>query len=124
MLFRSLIALTIFMILSPGCIEKKRISGDEFVERDVLVDMLVDLHLADGVTNDRKFSHQFEADSIDLLSPILEKYHVTHEMFDTTMALYSRYPSLLDEVYNEVLIKLNVLLDETDKMESVNTPAK
>ena len=49
-----------------------------------------------------------------MLSPIFEKHHITKEMFDTTIRVYSQYPELFDEVYNEVLIKLNVMLDEND----------
>jgi hypothetical protein len=33
------------------------------------------------------------------------------------MFVYTRNPKLLDEVYNEVLVKLNVMLDENSKEE-------
>lgn len=103
--------------MATGCARKKKISGSEFIDQEVLVDVLVDIHLIDGVTNDRRFHRRYEADSIDMLSPILEKHGVTHEMFDTTMAEYSRYPELLDEVYSEVLIRLNIMLDENENTE-------
>lgn len=109
------LCLSLMVIASSGCLQKKKISGDRYVERDVLVDLLVDIHLMDGVTNDRKFYRRFQdADSMDLLTPILEKYEVTLEMFDTTMYEYTRYPELFDQVYNDVLMKLNVMLDEND----------
>jgi len=104
----------ILVMLTPACEKKKSITGKAFLEREVLVDVLVDIHLADGVTNDRKFNRKYDADSIDILSPILEKHLVTREMFDTTLIVYSQYPELFDQVYNEVLIKLNVMLDESD----------
>ena len=104
-------------LLLTGCNNNEQISGKAFIERDVLVDVLVDIHLIDGVTNDRKFHRRYDADSIDLLTPILEKYHVSHAMFDTTMATYSRHPNLFDQVYADVLIKLNVMLDKNDKEE-------
>ncbi|MCK5066833.1 MAG: DUF4296 domain-containing protein [Bacteroidales bacterium] len=107
--------LLILMMISPSCQKKKSITGKAFIKREVLVDVLVDLHLVDGVTNDRKFSRKYDADSIDILSPILEKYQVTREMFDTTITTYSQHPELFDQVYNDVLIKLNVMLDENDK---------
>lgn len=107
--------LIILVMLAPACQKKTSITGKAFLEREVLVDVLVDIHLADGVTNDRKFNRKYDADSIDLLSPILEKHHVTREMLDTTLAIYSQYPVLFDQVYNDVLIKLNVMLDENDK---------
>jgi hypothetical protein len=114
----------IFLLLVfvfTSCHHEKSITGDEFIEREVLVNMLVDIHLADGVTNDQKFNRKFEADSIDILSPILEKYSVTLHMFDTTMYVYTRNPDLLDLVYNDVLIKLNVMLDELNKDDPSST---
>jgi len=110
------------LLVFSGCVQKKSISGKEFVPHEVLVQVLVDLHLMDAITMDRKFYRRFDADSIDVLSPILEKYSVTREMFDTTMAEYSKYPDLLDQVYNEVLVRLNVMLDENDQTEKTSTP--
>ncbi|HER08413.1 MAG TPA: DUF4296 domain-containing protein [Bacteroides sp.] len=112
--------LLIFSLMgSSGCSKKKHIRGKAYVDREVFVDILVDIHLVDGITNDRKFYRRYtDTDSIDLLSPILEKYGVTHTQFDSTLAEYSRYPSLLDQVYNDVLMKLNVMLDENDREEA------
>jgi hypothetical protein len=119
----AVIITVLVMIALSGCLKKKTIRGHEFVEREVLVNVLVDIHLADGIINDRKFHRRYEADSIDLLTPILNKYGITREMFDTTMTTYSRYPDLMDEVYNDVLIKLNVMLDENDQEVEANRPA-
>ena len=110
------IFLLLLLILPFGaCHKEVGITGKEFIERDVLVDILVDIHLADGVTNDRIFHRKFEVDSIDVLSPILEKYEVSRQKFDTTIIVYTRNPELLDLVYNDVLIKLNVMLDKNNK---------
>ncbi len=120
MFSRSLNKLFIFtsiLIVFSACHKKQSISGDEFIEREVLVNVLADIHLADGLSNDRKFHRRYDVDSIDVLSPILEKYQVSREMFDTTMYVYTRHPDLLDQVYSEVLIKLNVMLDEINKQE-------
>ena len=112
--------LLILVMLTPACEKNKSITGKAFLEREVLVDVLVDIHLADAVTNDRKFNRKYDADSIDILSPILEKHQVTKEMFDTTLIVYSQYPELFDKVYNDVLIKLNVMLDENDKKDPID----
>lgn len=117
------------VFILAACHKKEDITGKEFIQRDVLVDVLVDIHLVDGITNDRKFYRRYDADSIDLLTPILEKYHISKAKFDTTMAIYSKHPDLFDQVYADVLIKLNVMLDQNDKEEEegekkVNTPAE
>ena len=102
-------------IILPGCSQKKQISGKAFIPREELVDILVEIHLMDGITNDRKFYRRYEGvDSIDLLGPILEKHGVTVQMLDTTIFEYTRYPVLLDQVYNDVIMKLNIMLDEND----------
>ena len=89
------------------------------------MDVLVDIHLVDGVTNDRKFFRRYEnVDSIDVLGPILDKYNISRQMFDTTIYEYSRYPLLFDQVYNEVLMKLNIMLDENDQSEDPNRLAE
>ena len=64
--------LIIFLLFLSGCAKKEEIKGREFIDRDVLIDMLVDIHLVDGITNDRKFHRQYEVDEIDLLTPILD----------------------------------------------------
>lgn len=118
----SFFLLIVLMILSPACRKKSGIHGKAFIERDVLVDVLVDIHLADGITNDRKFNRKFDADSIDLISPILDKHQVSREMLDTTLIVYSQHPELFDQVYNEVLIKLNVMLEENDMKDPPEDP--
>jgi hypothetical protein len=116
-IFILLLALTF-----TACKKQKTITGKEFMDRDALVGVLVDIHLMDGVTQDRKFSRKYDADSIDILTPILEKYQVSRQMFDTTMFVYSMNPVLLDEVYNDVLIQLNVMLDENNKQDKASAP--
>jgi hypothetical protein len=105
-----------------ACKKDPSIKGKEFVEREVLVDVLVDIHLMDGVTQDRRFGRKYDVDSIDILTPILDKHQVTRQMFDTTMYVYSLNPVLLDQVYNDVLIKLNVMLDENNKEVPASIP--
>lgn len=88
-----------------------------FIPEEVLVEVLVDIHLVDGISNDRKYYRMYEdVDSVDILGPILEKYNISRQEFDTTMYEYTRYPDLLDNVYDEVLLKLNLMLDETDEL--------
>jgi len=119
-LYNQVILLLILLMAFNACETKKSITGKEYIEREVLVNLLVDIHLADGVTNDRKFNRKYDVDSIDVLTPILEKYHVSREKFDTTMYVYTRNPELLDQVYNDVLIKLNVMLDQISQEEKAN----
>lgn len=110
-----LLLFSLALLTSIGCSKKTQITGKEFIPREELVDLLVDVHLVDGITNDRKFYRAYVGvDSIDVLGPVLEKYQVSRQMFDTTIYEYSRYPEIFDQVYNDVLMKLNIMLDEND----------
>ena len=82
--------------------------------------LLVMPYFAFALESDKDQPISIEADSVDMLGPILLKYGVTRQKFDTTMYTYSRYPELMDEVYNEVLIRLNVMLDENDQEGEAN----
>ncbi len=118
----SVLLILLLALSFTACNKDPSIKGKEFVEREVLVDVLVDIHLMDGVTQDRRFGRKYDVDSIDILTPILDKHQVTRQMFDTTMYVYSQNPILLDQVYNDVLIKLNVMLDENNKEVPASTP--
>ena len=115
--FRSLLLLLLIAIILPSsCSKKKRVSGSDYIPQEVLVDVLVDIHLIDGITNDRKYYRKYTFnDSIEIMEPIFEKYSVTRVQFDSTMMEYSRHPDLLDKVYDEVIMKLNLMLDELDE---------
>ena len=86
------------LLLPYSCSKKTEITGKEFIPREEFVNVLVDIHLVDGITNDRKFYRRYECDSVDMLSPILEKHQVSRQTFDTTMFEYSRHPRIFDEV--------------------------
>jgi hypothetical protein len=122
MMARIAVLFLLSLSILAGCTKKEKIKGKEIVPREVLVDVLVDIHLVDGITNDRKFYRRFEGvDSVDLLGPIFDKYGINREKFDRTMLEYTQNPILLDKVYNDVIMKLNVMLDQNDKEEKTET---
>jgi hypothetical protein len=100
---------------STACNREKQISGDEYIEREVLVQVIMDMHLMDGITNDMRYYRKFNPDdSIDIYGPIFKKYDIDREMYDRTISEYSKYPKLMDEVYDEVLMQLNLLQDRIE----------
>ncbi|MCF8346208.1 MAG: DUF4296 domain-containing protein [Bacteroidales bacterium] len=103
-----------------GCKREKEISGKEYIPRDVLVDVLLDMHLMDAITNDMLYYRKFNPeDSIDLYSAIYEKHGVDQAMYERTIEAYSKHPELLNTIYDEVLMKLQLQQDQVDK-ESAN----
>lgn len=118
-----LIALAAFLFFGTGCVKKKKIEGDGFIPRETLVDVITDIYLLDGITNDMSYYRKFNpADSVDLYTSIFEKYNVTSEMYELTLKEYSKYPQLLDGVYDEVLMHLTLLQDKVNEEEDTKTP--
>lgn len=101
-----------------GCKREKKITGKEYIPRDVLVNVITDIHLIDGITNDMQYYRKFNpGDSIDMYSSIFDKYNVDRTMYERTINEYSKYPQLLDQVYDEVLMELKLLQDKVEMEE-------
>lgn len=110
--------LLIVGISIAGCNREKKITGREFVSRDVLVNVITEIHLMDGITNDIKYYRKFNpGDSIDLYSSIFDKYGIDRKKYERTINEYSKSPQLLDKVYDEVLMKLKLLQDQVEMEE-------
>lgn len=101
-----------------GCNREKKISGKEYVSRDVLVNVIAEIHLMDGITNDIRYYRKFNpGDSIDLYSSVFNKYGIDRKKYERTINEYSKYPQLLNHVYDEVLMKLKLLQDQVEMEE-------
>jgi hypothetical protein len=106
-----------------GCKREKKITGKEYIPRDVLVNVITEIHLIDGITNDMRYYRKFNpGDSIDMYSSIFEKYDVNRRMYERTIDEYSKYPQLLDKVYDEVLMELKLLQDKVEMEEEEDKP--
>lgn len=113
-----LVFISASLLLCLSCGNKKKISGSEFIPRDVLVQVISEIHLMDGITNDMNYYRKYNpVDSIDLYSSIYEKYETSRAQYEHTINEYSKYPDLLNDVYDEVLMYLSQLQDEIEKEE-------
>ena len=114
-----LVLLTVLLV--SGCSQKKKISGPEYVKRDVLVNVISDIYIMNGITNDMSFYRKYNPnDSIDLYSSIFDKYNIDSKKYEKTINEYSKYPKLLDNVYNEVMMHLQQIQDSLDTSKSMD----
>lgn len=113
--------LLIVILLSSGCSDKKQIRGKDFVPREIMVEIMVEMHLIDGLTNDVTFYRKYNPnDSIDLYGLVFEEYGVSKKDFHTTLQEYASIPGLLDKLYGDVLKELNLMQEELDREQEVN----
>ena len=107
------LVLWVTVILLVSC-QRERPHRD-VLERDVLVPLLMDLHMAYAIQSSveyRKIAQ--EVDSVDNYTYIFEKHGVTQAVFDSSIAWYSRHPRLFTEIYDEVVMNLTQLQDSIE----------
>jgi hypothetical protein len=85
---------------------------------DSMVNLITDMHLADGVINtikDKKKSVKPLA--TEYFEAVLQKHSITKAVFDESMRYYSFHAEKLNDIYEKVIIALS-------KKESTVLPAK
>jgi len=98
-----------------------RMKKKNLIPRSEFVQILAEIHMLDVMAIGPDFNRKFEAgDTILLNQSIFDKYHVTKAQFDTTVSMYVRQPELYTKVYDEVLLKLNYMLDTLKKNKPQN----
>ncbi len=77
------------------------------------VNLLVDIHLADGIAMENmRFSDPFVLDSASLYQSVFDKHHVTRAMFDSTLQYYTARPDVFQKIYNNLTARLKHKEDE------------
>ncbi len=82
------------------------------LNREKFIAVLVDIHLAEAINNDRL---RYQVDTLkpeSLYLAVLKKHEVTEEQIKTTTLYFSRHPRDYDKIYSEVLSKLSQMNEE------------
>ncbi len=83
------------------------------ISRNKFVNILVDMHTMDAIMNGSEYYRKYEAgDSVNIYQEIFDKYDVSKADFDSTIVSYTRRPDLYMNVYDEVILRLNLALDK------------
>jgi len=102
----------VFFLLSGCGLDFNNRKEDYIIEKEKFVKVLAEIHIMDAVTNGPNYFRKYEpTDSVDLYSFIFSKYDVSRENFDSTVAYYSRQPEVYMNIYDEVLLELNLRRD-------------
>ncbi|MFA9390796.1 MAG: DUF4296 domain-containing protein [Prolixibacteraceae bacterium] len=105
-----LILITILLILVSGC--KRDPLPKHAIPRDQFVDILVDIHIAEGMSQDRLRLKIDSIESTSLYLSILDKNNVSTEQMELTTLYYSRHQRDYKKIYTDVLDKISILIEE------------
>jgi hypothetical protein len=104
-------------LLAMSCVHGKY---GEIIPSKKFVDVLVDVHLADGIAVDNMnaMNKGPRLDSSALYKSVFDKYGVNRTMFDSTLSYYTEHPDDFQKIYNKVTAKLKLLEDELNAKQS------
>ena len=89
----------------------------DILSRKIMIEVLADLHLAEGVASSRGFAANHpRMDTLDFYSPVFEKHEITREQFEKTIRHYTSLPGEFDRVYEEVIEKMTRKSAEVDEL--------
>lgn len=93
------------------------------IPREKFVDILVDVHIAEGIALDKGRLKIDSVESTSLYLAVLDKYHVTSDQMMITSVYYSRHQREYKKIYTEVLDKISIMIeDETNNQKLVVNP--
>lgn len=104
-----------------GCNTKKR----QLIPEDDLVDILVDIHLAEALFKVTRIKTQKFSiyDSLDIYDSVVVQHGYTKAQYDSTLAYYSDNITKFKAIYDKVIEKLNKLEGEViDELKGPDKP--
>jgi hypothetical protein len=111
---KNIILIIASAILLSACHEPVVEKPKNLVPRDRIVEMLTDMHIAESVFQNRRYSSEqlFQFTEADFYYSILKKYNISDTTFEKSLIYYSSHPKEFEKIYSRVLNKLNEMEQE------------
>lgn len=106
-----LIALAIILVACDKPIVPK---PKELIKEKEMVNMLVDVHLAEATFNKFRYDSIMRDNSAaNFYASVLEKYEVPDTLFEQSYVYYASMPKKFEKMYREVMNKLSEMEQES-----------
>lgn len=104
-----ILLLTVFSCSKP-VVEKPEV----LIHEDQMIDILVDIHLAEATFNTRRHrdSLVMKSSSANFYYSILDKYQVPDSVFEQSFVFYVSQPRKFEKMYRQAMNKLNEMEQE------------
>ncbi|WP_372946709.1 DUF4296 domain-containing protein [Mariniphaga sp.] len=99
-----------FFSCSKPTVEKPEV----LLQEEKIIDMLVDIHLAEATFNSRRHrdSLVMKSSSADFYYSILDKHQVADSVFEQSFVFYASQPRKFEKMYRQAMNKLNEMEQE------------
>jgi hypothetical protein len=108
----------LFLLILSGCNDHDTIIpgyGDGVISKRKMVDLLVDINLAESALRVGNVQHTQNSDSTyqkSLFLEVYKKHNITPDEFNSSLDYYSKHVDDMNEIFNDVIDKLNSMQAE------------
>ena len=109
-----LILSVIVLFAAAACDDPPMPEPERLIERDKMVEMLADIHLAEAAFNSLRHRDSLvqNSSSADFYYSILEKYDMQDTVFEQSFVFYASQPREFEKMYREAMNILNEMEQE------------
>lgn len=105
--------LFLLVFVAVSCDEPVVPKPKHLVKESQMIDMLVDIHLAEATYNKFRYdSIMRNNSSVNFYYSVLEKYHVPDSLFEQSLVYYASVPKNFDKMYRKVTSRLSQMEQE------------
>ncbi len=110
---KSAVILVLFLSILVSCNREVIKKPDHLVKEKEMINMLVDIHLAEATFNRmRNDTIVKKSSSVDFYYSVLAKYNVADSVFERSFIYYASNPKNFEKMYREVMNKLSEIEQE------------
>lgn len=118
------IALLPLLVLQFSCSEKNDRVPAAIIDKDSMVNILVDVHLAEAASDNHGLtSPQINVHMAHKYDTLFRNHHTTYPVFKDSYEYYMNHPTMLSDIYSEVVSRLTTMQSTVTKgRKSSSTP--
>lgn len=102
--------------------QKEIIIPDYVITQDSMVHILADVHIQEAIMNQyNQEGRHMKMNPVKQYQLIFDKYKISKERYDSSYQFYLDNPSLLNKIYENVVIELTKMQAEIEQDKSIDT---
>jgi hypothetical protein len=114
---RNLLILIPILILLGGCYptheENDTVPPDDLIEVEKMVNIIAEVEIAESALRQKQnYGHEINRLKEEYYTAIFNKYEVTKDQFDRSLAFYKKDLETIDAIYEQVITRLSVIESE------------
>lgn len=104
-----ILLLFVLLFTAVSCDDPVVEKPENLIKRDKMIDMMVDMHLAEATYQARRYEDTLltNSSSTDFYYSVLQDYEVPDSVFEKSYVFYASKPKDFEKMYQDVMNKLN-----------------